>query len=323
MYYLNSRDVNGMKRDWTDLTNIISHAVDCMKDSEFAQPVKPYLRYRNLANRIIAMPAFLGGDINMAGIKWIASFPGNIDQQLNRAHSVTILNDADTGVPICAINTTLVSGIRTAAVSGVLIRKKLAAEPAGRKYKVGIVGFGPIGRLHLEMVAGLLGNQLDTVTLYDIRPVDPNLVPDELAAKVELADNWQDAYADADIFITCTVSPRPYINLKPKAGSLQLNVSLRDYESSYMHHVDTMIVDDWTEVCREKTDIEMMHLNEGLKEEDTLNLVDVVCGDVSDRFGAGKVVMFNPMGMAIFDIAVGAYYYRVAQQANIGALLED
>lgn len=323
MYYLNSRDVNGMKRDWIDLTNIISHAVECMQESEFAQPVKPYLRYRNLANRIIAMPAFLGGDINMAGIKWIASFPGNIDQQLNRAHSVTILNNADTGVPICAINTTLVSGIRTAAVSGVLIRKKLAADPSDRKYKVGIVGFGPIGRLHLEMVAGLLGNQLDTVKLYDIRTVDPNLVPDELASKVELADSWQEAYADADIFITCTVSPRPYINLKPKAGSLQLNVSLRDYESSYMHNVDTMIVDDWTEVCREKTDIEMMHLNEGLKEEDTLNLVDVVCGDVSNRFGSDKVVMFNPMGMAIFDIAVGSYYYRVAQQANIGALLED
>lgn len=57
----------------------------CLANNEFAQPIKPYLRYNNLKNRIIAMPAYAGGECDMAGIKWIASYPDNINQ-IGRAH---------------------------------------------------------------------------------------------------------------------------------------------------------------------------------------------------------------------------------------------
>jgi ornithine cyclodeaminase len=29
-------------------------------------------------------------------------------------------------------------------------------------------------------------------------------------------------------------------------------------------------------------------------------------------------IMFNPMGMAVFDMAVGAYYVREAQKKGVG-----
>ncbi len=41
---------------------------------------------------------------------------------------------------------------------------------------------------------------------------------------------WEARYDDADVFVTCTVSPAAYIDRRPKPGSLQLNVSLRDYK---------------------------------------------------------------------------------------------
>ena len=65
-----------------------------------------------------------------------------------------------------------------------------------------------------------------------------------------------------------------------------------------------------------------MHLERGLKEEGTKSLVDVFCHGAMDQIKPTDVVMFNPMGMAVFDIAIGAYYYQQAKEQNVGVLLE-
>jgi ornithine cyclodeaminase len=288
-----------------------------------AQPVKPYLRYRNMKNRIIAMPAFVGGDTAMAGIKWIASFPGNADRGLQRAHSVTILNEADTGVPLCIFNTALISGIRTAAVSAVVLKDWLRPPDTGKPLRVGMTGFGPIGQLHLQMLACIAVGYALEVRVYDPRGIDLRLVPAAIRDVVTVCDSWETAYVDADIFMACTVASKPYINLPPKVGSLQMNISLRDYVPELRASVDMMIVDDWEEVCRENTDIENMHRAGLLREEEVLSLADVVSEGLLEKRASGNVVMFNPMGMAIFDIAIASHYYHTAIRQEKGVLLED
>ena len=323
MYYLNTRNLESIPRNWVQLSQVIEKAIYCLGDAEFAQPIKPYLRYRDLDNRIIAMPAFVGGEINFSGIKWIASFPKNLNKGLKRAHSVSILNEADSGIPLCTINTTLISGIRTAAVTGLMIRKYLELNPLKKNLVVGMTGFGPIGQLHLEMVDKILGDKLSEFRIYDLRPINPTLIPIHLMPKVTICQSFEEAFDQADLFITATVSSQAYVHQKPKKGSLHLNISLRDYQINFMDYVDRMVVDDWEEVCRENTDIERMHLEKGLQKEDTINLVQVFQQGALDNLEADEVVMFNPMGMAIFDIAIGAYYYEKAKAGNIGVLLED
>ena len=43
--------------------------------------------------RINAMPGYIGGDYNMAGIKWIGSGPMNYKKGLPRASVTVVLND--------------------------------------------------------------------------------------------------------------------------------------------------------------------------------------------------------------------------------------
>src|SRR5882757_7027805 len=104
MLYLNERSLRAMDSSFERLVAVIRHAALCLQRKDFAQPIKPYLRYGNPANRIIAMPAYVGKPFDAAGIKWIASFPGNLKRDLPRAHSVVVLNDAATGVPTAIIN---------------------------------------------------------------------------------------------------------------------------------------------------------------------------------------------------------------------------
>lgn len=308
MLLLNEDHINEIGIDWHKTVAVINNAVMQLHHNDFEQPIKPYLRYRNKQNRIIAMPAFVGGDINMAGIKWIASFPGNIQKGIPRAHSVVILNDADTGVPVSIIHTTLLSIVRTASVSGLMLTC-FEKNRDLRELTVGIIGFGPIGQYHLQMCQALLGNKIKKIVVYDVRPIDRSLIEEN--ELIQVAAGWEEVYQDADLLITCTVAAAAYIDKPPKPGSLHLNVSLRDYQTSaYDWFKGAIVVDDWEEVCRERTDIEMMHLEKGLQKEDTHSIVDVVIDNCLSLYEAERPVMFNPMGMAVFDIAMGAYYYR-------------
>lgn len=322
MLYLNKKDILEIGMNWEETIDSIEKAVECMNNSDYAQPIKPYLRYRDLTNRIIALIAFVGGEIDLAGIKWIASFPDNINHGLPRAHSVVILNKSDTGEPLCIINTALLSIIRTASVSGLMIRHFLKVRPID-KINVAIMGWGPIGRHHYKMCTEILKDKIANIYLYDVREIDPDTITGPYKDKTIVTESWQDAYRDADIFITCTVSKGPYVDEKPKPGSLQLNCSLRDYKVDIMDHTGAIIVDDWEEVCREKTDIEMMQKERGLKKEDTKSIIDVVCNNCLEDYPEEESIMFNPMGMAVFDIATGRYYLDKAKEMGIGQELEE
>ena len=110
-------------------------------------------------NRIIAMPAFVGGKFNVSGIKWIASFPNNIDRGINRAHSVVILNNADTGEIISIINTALLSIIRTVSVSGLIMKYYDEARKLD-KFNLGIIGWGLIGKYHFKLFTELYRDRI-------------------------------------------------------------------------------------------------------------------------------------------------------------------
>lgn len=323
MLYIHEADIRSLGISWPDTIHTIREAIGVMAEQDFSQPIKPYVRFKDAGNRIIAMPAYIGGTHSLAGIKWIASFPGNTGLGIPRAHSVTILNDVGTGKPLCVINTSLISAIRTASLSGFIVDEFLQYRSFSRRIDVGIVGFGPIGQLHLQMLAALLGDRIGQVYIYDIRKADLAMVPPALQDQVTVCDSWERPFSAADVFITATVSRNGYITKAPKPGSLQLNVSLRDFKPGIMHTVDRMLVDNWEEVCRENTDIELMHKTLGLQKEDTWSLTDFVHDHPFEGLQQHETVMFNPMGMATFDVAMGGHYYRKALQSQTGTILQD
>lgn len=317
MKYISEYHVRQFPLDWSKVVDAIRSACFALSREDYAQPIKPYLRFRDLTNRIIAMPAFIGGDINGAGIKWISSFPGNIQRGQQRANSVVILNNVETGEPYCIINSGMVSGIRTAAVSGLMLEEWLKANPEG-PVVVGMTGFGPIGKLHYEMAKAILGSRLKEFRVYDLRTEVTEDIPE-----IRTCNSWQEAFEGVDVFMTCTVSKEPYIDIQPKKGSLQLNVSLRDYRAEFRRFADQVVVDSWAEVCRESTDIEKM-FEAGLLQENEAILMDrFVSENHWQSLQPDDVLMFNPMGMAVFDIAVGVYLFQQFEASGEGVDLSD
>ncbi|MGE7217432.1 2,3-diaminopropionate biosynthesis protein SbnB [Priestia koreensis] len=322
MLYLTSKDIKNLEIPWEKTINVIEETAKMQYEQKFSQPIKPYLTFeKSPSDRIIAMPAYLGGEMELSGIKWIASFPGNHSLGLPRAHSVTILNNATTGQPLAVLNTALISGIRTASVSGSMI-KLFNSKRKLENIVVGISGFGPIGRLHIQMVHELLGDKVTKFNIYDQHEVSLDQVPKNITSKVNVVSNWEEAYQNADIFITCTTSSEGYIDKAPKKGALLLNVSLRDFKPVIMDYCDTIVVDDWEEVCRANTDIQKMHEVRGLRKEQTISLAELLYGNTK-QIKNEEIMMFNPMGMAIFDISVANFYYQRAIDKGCGLSLEE
>lgn len=318
--YLNEQHIYNIGIEWNETISSIKKATACLKTRDFAQPIKPYLRFRDLKNRIIAMPAFVGRKIEACGIKWVASFPSNIDHGKKRAHCVIILNDINSGEPLAIVNSQAINAIRTASVSGLVINYYLKSRPLSA-IKLGIIGWGPIGRYHYKMCNEILGDRISTYYLTDLRGIDPAAIDGQNRHKIKIVDSWKEIYANCDILITCTVADAPYITGNPIDGALYLNVSLRDFKTDvYEYFKHTIIVDDWEEVCREKTDVEMMHLEKKLQKKDTKSIIDVVDNCI-DSYPTQYPIMFNPMGMAVFDIAIANYYCLQAKLKGIGEVL--
>ncbi len=330
MLYLDDRRLRELDWSWEELEHCIADTVRLLDTGDCVQPLKPYLRMGNPVNRIIAMPAYVGGEAGTAGLKWIASFPGNVEYGKPRAHSILLLNDAQTGIPYAIINSPLPSAARTAAVSAVMLRQHLQACGPARRIRLGIIGFGPIGQHHYDMCGKLFGDRIDEALLYDARggewtasllaslTAGKGATPTGLLARTRVAAAWHELYNRCNVIITCTVSERRYIDRPPQPGSLLLDVSLRDYQLPALQNVTAIVVDDWNEVCRENTDIELLHRARGLEQDGTLSLADVVCRGALSAIPPEEPVLFCPMGMAAFDISTASLWVRKARLSGIG-----
>ena len=69
--------------------------------------------------RFMAMPAYLGGSYQMAGMKWYGSNVENKKVGLPRSILMMMLNDKDTGAPLALMSANLVSAYRTGGIPGV------------------------------------------------------------------------------------------------------------------------------------------------------------------------------------------------------------
>ncbi|MEA2608145.1 MAG: hypothetical protein QOJ75_388 [Chloroflexota bacterium] len=123
-------------------------------------PPKIAVHPRAAGSFVHAMPAYLrgadpDGRDDLVGMKWVAGYSGNRGLGLPAINAVVVLNDASTGVPMAILDGGPITALRTAAVSGVAIRR-FAPVVAGRPARAAIIGAGVQGRSHLAVLGRTL-----------------------------------------------------------------------------------------------------------------------------------------------------------------------
>lgn len=92
--------------------------------------------------RFIAMPAYVGGEFRMCGVKWYGSNVKNREKGLPRSILTLELNDPDTGAPVSFMSANLISAMRTGCVPAVGA-KYLCPDQADSCV---LIGCGPVNR---------------------------------------------------------------------------------------------------------------------------------------------------------------------------------
>jgi ornithine cyclodeaminase len=329
MLYLSKGDLLRLGGDTSaPYVAAIEQALRLHAEGRFVQPLKPYLRWRgpegHIADRIIAMPAYLGGEAPIAGLKWIGSKHDNPSRHgLERASALVVLNDAETHYPVAILEGSLMSSMRTAAVTAVAARYL-----ARRGFRsVACVGAGPIARTQLVSLLEQFSS-ISAVALYDLKPEAAERLALELRQRFprvdwRLAGSAEEAIRRAEVVVTCTTVAEPYLPFEWLApGTFVSNVSIMDVHKDVFLRADKVVVDDWEQSNREKKVINQL-VQEGRFSRERLHaeLGEIVAGRKPGRESEDEIILLNPMGMAIEDIACAQAFYRQALEAGVGTWL--
>ncbi|MDK8181886.1 2,3-diaminopropionate biosynthesis protein SbnB [Paenibacillus sp. UMB4589-SE434] len=287
-------------------------------DSEL--PHSTFLRFpKQERDRIIALTAYLGGDFNVAGLKWIASFPNNIQQGLERASATLILNAMENGRPKAIMESSVISAQRTAAGAA------LAADRLWENMPLHTVGMIGCGLINYETFRFLLSvrPEVHTVYVYDVdsaRAEQFKRKCQEYAGNIEivLKPDMTSILAEAEVISLATTAVQPHIHDLSMCSpdSVILHTSLRDISAEAILSVDN-IVDDVDHCCRAQTSVHLAEQHSGDRAFIRCTIGDILLGNVRSR-EQGKPVVYSAFGLGILDIALGEYVYKRALEQQAG-----
>lgn len=326
--FLNNKDMSELGcGDMPSVIHDVERAYVLTEQGDVLVPGKCVMRWgstpedENTLGRINAMPGYIGGEYDMAGIKWIGSGPMNYKKGLPRASVTVILNDPDTKLPVCIADGTEVSAKRTGASGGVAM-KLLSRKDAS---VMTICGAGAQGRTQLE-AALIVRPTIKKVYVYDIRMESSQRFVEESSAKypeVEFAavENPEQAVRESDITVCVTLANEPIVHSGwLKKGTLLMN--LADYEVTYdcVKKASKIVVDNWDTIKHRMVSTVAMMWKDGIiKDEDiTAQLGQILAGTKAGRENDDEIIYFNAVGTGILDLAVTTRCYRKALEEGKG-----
>ncbi len=293
--------------------------------------------------RFMAMPAYLGGKFDMAGMKWYGSNAKNRKKGLPRSILTLILNDKDTGAPLAFMSANILSAYRTGAVPGVGF-KYFAKENAE---SIGIVGPGVMSKTALA-AAMAVRPSIKTVkvkgrgkaSLDKIIEYVKNEYPE---VDVYAVDSVEEAVRDSDIVSVSTSSPTgdpelyPYIAeewIKPGAV-IESTAALRFDDDFIINRARTVtdnikLYEAWEEEMKPDAyntipipavRVEDLIAQGRMKTEQIDDLGDVLLGNIPVHRSEDEIVVYSVGGMPVEDIAWGTMVYRNALEKGIGKKL--
>jgi ornithine cyclodeaminase len=323
--------ING-KTVWDVVHGHRAECIDVVRDAYLAHaeghsinPDSFFLRFPEKPDcRIIGLPAYLGNGFGVAGMKWIASYPGNVQRGFPRASAVLVLNSYETGYPFAILESSIISAARTAA-SAALAAYWLNGQ-SRQAQALGIVGTGFIARYVYDFLVDT-GWAFKEVRLYDKSPVESEKFRTtacrlEHHRSVKVVPHVTDLLSASDLIVFTTVASVPHVG-DPwlfDHNPLVLHISLRDLAPEILLRSQN-VVDDVEHVMKANTSPHLTEQLTGNRNFVTGTLAEIMLGRRS--VNRSRPIIFSPFGMGILDLAVGKWVYDQAVAAGQDQRVSD
>ena len=197
----------------TDAIEVMSDALQTLARGDAILPLRPIMWLPDRIGALGMMPAFVGGEMSVMGLKVVSVFPGNRDTPYDSHQGAVMLFETNHGRPLAIIDASAITAIRTAAVTGVATRA-LAREDAG---DLAILGSGVQAETHLAAMLSV--RPIRRVRVWSRTPENAQ----EFAARegerhnveIEVTGSAQAAVDGADLICTVTSAAERVQNASP------------------------------------------------------------------------------------------------------------
>lgn len=315
--FLSQEDVLAVGLSMQEIIDTIEIVFREHGSKRFENPPKPGIHPKGNAF-IHAMPGYLP-NLEAAGLKWVSSYPSNMNLNLPAVMGVMILNDVETGQPLALLDCRWITAVRTAAVSAVA-----AKYLANKSSKViGIVGAGTQGRYNLLAIKEVLMD-LQTVRVFDtnehVLASFVRIMEEETSLPITAVASPEQAILNSDIIVTATgkLDQPIYQESWVKPGALVLPIHHRGWQNALLQKADKFVCDDWAQLQNAYKEVGGF---DGPLPPLTAELGEIVKGLKPGREEESeRIVDFN-YGLAIEDVALAASIYKKAKNNGLGITL--
>jgi ornithine cyclodeaminase/alanine dehydrogenase-like protein (mu-crystallin family) len=303
--YLRRGEVASLLPEIPAQLDLVEHTYRQVAAGRVELPPKPGIHPRKDAF-IHAMPAYLRDD-DVAALKWVAGYPRNKERDLPYISGLIVVNDAETGLPLSVMDGAEITAARTAAASGVCVRRW---APDGWE-EAAILGCGEQGRYHARVLSAL--NPEVGIRAYDPHPERIS----ELEGRVEPAADAAQAVEGADVVVSAgPIVEDPDPPIRPDwLGSRWLGLPI-DFDFYFsaeaVASADRFLVDD----------VDQFEYYRSLGHFQGWPAPDGSVGEaLADGRSSARVLCCN-LGVGALDAAFAARVLSAAEELGIGTELD-
>lgn len=308
MRWLSRSDIEAVNLNPVECIAVVRRTIEEHARGKLEMPAKSGV-HPPAGRHIHAMSAWLPSS-GALGMKWIADFPRNPARGLPTLNAIIVLNDPETGAPLCLMDGAPITAMRTAAMTAVSLQA--CANPNSRI--AAIIGTGVQAREHAKTLTNF-----SELRIAGLVPEDAvNFCRDMGAQRSDLlpAPSREEAIRGADVVITLTNAVSAPL-LEPdwlKPGVTVIVLDNGGKETRILGFFDRIFTDDRRPFAGE----EVRHrFSSGVPNIDA-QIGDILVGDATGRCGGDERILILNLGIAACDISVAHAVYRRSTDLGFG-----
>jgi ornithine cyclodeaminase/alanine dehydrogenase-like protein (mu-crystallin family) len=283
--------------EWDPLIDAMEAALRDFSSGKVLQPVRTVLTIEEGSRYLGIMPAVAEGAM---GVKLVSFYPANDGKGIPTHHATIVLMRPDTGVPLATMAGTLITEMRTAAVSAAVTRR--LARPDARV--LALIGSGVQAGAHVAALKRV--RKFEEVRVWSRTFERGQRFAAEHGAIA--ADSVRAAVEGADVIVTATNAQEPVLRGEWVKSGAHVNAigaarpNWRELDDELML-TSALVVDSREAALKESGDV----IQSGA-------LIYAEAGElfsgVKATPPAGPTTAFKSLGLAVEDIAAARLVYE-------------
>ena len=244
-------------------------------------------------------------DGELYGFKYVNGHPKNMKEGLQTVTAFGLLADVATGYPMLLSEMTILTALRTAAMSA-MAAKHLAPQNATTMAMIGNGAQSEFQCLAFKAICGI-----DTVRLYDIDPAATAKAIQNLAGQgltLQACKTPEEAMEGAQIITTCTADKQLATILTDNmiGSGVHINAIGGDCPGKTELHRDILLRSDIFVEFPPQTRIEG-EIQQLPEDHPVTELWQVIEGTATGRSSPAQITLFDSVGFAIEDFSALRY----------------